>query len=273
MSRGLTQFLRRNVTGEQSLKPVVRSYYSHMAETAYSPADHNNSDTVTDWLRPEPSITVSKRQQSHAEHVNKATRDNQAHMPGSQPDFNREVAFPKSSDTISETPKNHEKQDEQDSVEPERITSKARPESLQPDEGNSDFPERWHHTDFPRIETRVPSTTLANKQKKTLAELRDLEPESQGNEPSKQAKTQPDKRRDFTRQVAASILGNDATTSRESLLIAEPVTESVTDPVEVSVTINHVSIVSAAKAPEKKVLSWKPPVSLTDYLRERREGN
>ncbi|WP_325894317.1 hypothetical protein [Grimontia sp. NTOU-MAR1] len=113
----------------------------------------------------------------------------------------------------------------------------------------------------------------------TLTDLRDLEQESSSVVPEN--RQQPAKRRDFTKQVAASILGDEKVSpNTERLASVSPVESALSpenegrpqDRLEVSVTIGHVSILPAPKAQEKKVPSWKPPVSLSDYLRDRQEG-
>ncbi|WP_062709546.1 hypothetical protein [Grimontia marina] len=112
-----------------------------------------------------------------------------------------------------------------------------------------------------------------------LAELRDLEQEPPSVVPENLQK--PTKRRDFTKQVAASILGDELGSTQADNKVSASHIESAFSPenegslqdhLEVSVTIGHVSIVPAPKAPEKKTPSWKPPVSLTDYLRGRQES-
>ncbi|MFD2180473.1 hypothetical protein [Veronia pacifica] len=78
-------------------------------------------------------------------------------------------------------------------------------------------------------------------------------------------------RRDFTQQVAAAILSGDSGPERPYAELPSK-QEAGSDNLEVSVTIGHVSVMPSQTEPSPKKASWKPPISLSDYLRERKEG-
>ncbi|EOD79639.1 hypothetical protein D515_01433 [Grimontia indica] len=281
MSRGLSQFLRRNISGEQSLKPVVHSYYSHAGETISNTGAESVSDSVTEWLTPEPTNSkVGRTQNQHSETSPAATSNNSLSQ---RIDKNIETGFHREVDSL-QLPTSPDSPASPDKVMSHSIQSSKTDVQLTSDEQHSSNVERRGITDnLPTNSTNVeaPSSDFSHSESNnmTLAELRDLEQASPSVVPETQQRSA--KRRDFTKQVAASILGDESVSTRiddkasaspvESALSAKS-EESLQDHLEVSVTIGHVSIVPAPKTGEKKAPSWKPPVSLTDYLRERHEG-
>ncbi|USH05396.1 hypothetical protein K6Q96_19525 [Grimontia kaedaensis] len=281
MSRGLSQFLRRNVSGEQSLKPVVHSYYSHAGETISNTGAEFVSDSVTEWLTPEPTNSkVERTPNQHSETSPAATSNNSLSQ---RIDKNIETGFHREVDSL-QLPTSPDIPASPDKVMSHSIKSSKTDVQLTSDEQDSSNVERRGITDNqPTNSTNVeaPSSDFSHPESNnmTLAELRDLEQASHSVVPETQQRSA--KRRDFTKQVAASILGNESDSTRtDNKLSASPVESALSAAsegspqghLEVSVTIGHVSIVPTPKAAEKKVPSWKPPVSLTDYLRERQEG-
>ncbi|CZF81725.1 hypothetical protein GCE9029_02787 [Grimontia celer] len=281
MSRGLSQFLRRNVSGEQSLKPVVHSYYSHAGETISNTGADSASDSVTEWLTPElTNSKVERTQNQHSETSPAATSNNSLSQ---RIDKNIETGFYREVDSL-QLPTSPDSPTSPDKVMSHSIQSSKTDVQLTSDEQDSSNVERRGITDNqPTNSTNVeaPSSDFSHPESNntTLAELRDLEQASHSVVPETQQRSA--KRRDFTKQVAASILGNESDSTRtDNKISASPVESALSaesegspqDHLEVSVTIGHVSIVPAPKAAEKKTPSWKPPVSLSDYLRERQEG-
>ncbi|NGN96268.1 hypothetical protein G5S52_00935 [Grimontia sp. S25] len=281
MSRGLSQFLRRNVSGEQSLKPVVRSYYSHVSDDSSPTSPQSSSDTVTEWLVPEPTKTNLEPTLSEQSEVSSSVRPENASRTGRNLEygFDREVDPSSSSVSLENLENRSTPKDDSSDIEAEF-----------PDHNAESSSKEWHRQEWQR-EAENKSTLSARSDASsndvtqhsasamTLAELRDLELESSSVAPEN--RQQPAKRRDFTKQVAASILGDEKVSPNTERLASVTPVESALSPekegspqdhLEVSVTIGHVSIVPAPKAPEKKVPSWKPPVSLSDYLRDRQEG-
>ncbi|KKD61733.1 hypothetical protein RN22_03700 [Grimontia sp. AD028] len=281
MSQGLSQFLRRNVSGEQSLKPVVRSYYSHVSDDSSPTSPQSSSDTVTDWLVPEPTKTNLKPTQSEQSEFSSAVQpEKAAHSDRNiEYGFNREVdssSFPVSPESV----RSHSTQKDYSSdIEAEFPGHNA--ESSSPEWQRQVWQRDAENKSTVSARSDAPSNDVSphSASAMTLAELRDLELESSSVAPEN--RQQPAKRRDFTKQVAASILGDEKVSPNTERLASVTPVESALSPekegspqdhLEVSVTIGHVSIVPAPKAPEKKAPSWKPPVSLTDYLRDRQEG-
>ncbi|WP_281545474.1 hypothetical protein [Grimontia sp. SpTr1] len=276
MSQGLSQFLRRNVSGEQSLKPVVRSYYSHVSDDSSPTSPQSSSDTVTDWLVPEPTKTNLKPTKSERSEFSSSVRpEKAAHSDRNlEYGFNREVdssSSPVSPESVESRPAQKDYSSNIEADFPDHNAEPASQEWQREAENRSTVSAR---SDAPSNDVSPHSASAM-----TLAELRDLEQESSTVLPEN--RQQPTKRRDFTKQVAASILGDEKESPiTERLASVIPVESALSpekegspqDHLEVSVTIGHVSIVPAPKAPEKKAPSWKPPVSLTDYLRERQEG-
>lgn len=292
MGRGINQFLRRNIAGEQSLKPVVRSYYAHPPELAAdvinksdAVTEYGSDDWMAEWLTPAPI--------SPTEH--KAG----GQTPASEQDVQPDTRIHSSSPGVKErhaslTPPEGKEaaahHNDLMGIQPPLKASGTGSVSgthTEPPPMNGEMPEPAQNTAPPPFEPHTPPdkmNTHAKFWRGKATPVRTMAGESVIT-PAPSAK-----RRDFTEQVAASILGNEnayqgeqATPSPSGAALAAG-DSSVSalsasalslgeDQLDVKVSIHHVSIVPAATAPKTKNADWKPPVSLTDYLRERREGN
>lgn len=276
MGRALSHFLRRNIAGEQSLKPVVRSYYAHVAEPALGTVHRSDAviksesgDRTEEWLRPATT--------SPAEHKESVQR------PASEQDVKPDTRV------YSSTPDKKERHDALTPAEGKETADnnlmgtqsslKASGTQTQRPLANREMPEPTQNTAPPPFEPHSPPdkmNTHAKFWRGKATPVRTMAGESVVT-PTPSAK-----RRDFTQQVAASILGNESAYQDGQTLVApSPVgadlsTDTLSmreEQLDVKVSIHHISIVPAANTLETKNAGWKPPVSLTDYLRERREGN
>ncbi|MDD1780467.1 hypothetical protein LRP49_04560 [Enterovibrio sp. ZSDZ35] len=319
MSRVLSRFIHRNITGQQSLKPIVRSYYSDVSARGISGSDAISRDSVTSSQgnveHEDRGFTPLGAQDSKGHTEATATRSYAS--PTSDTRVEEGNSLERTETTIDSEVMHEDSRGTQAFPFPQNRTLSTSDTPSVLNNANDDATRRNDfltaaqtasvdgpnapnetHDEQPRsVSSLVVNkdaqtfgnglTTSAYVDKQATQDLnspqRSIEDESMGFNSNTNASIR-SRRRDFTQQVAAAILGNDSSlasvsSSRES---ASPLNnESVTpyqtpdatpEPLEVSVTINQVSIVSSHQAPTARTPSWQPPISLGDYLRERKEG-
>ncbi|MGY0614923.1 hypothetical protein [Vibrio sp. FJH11] len=272
MSRTLSQFIHRNLTGEQSLNPVVRSYYSDITPNAHYEASVQHNDARS-WMNSEPSMddeSASTASTPARKFLSEATpaADN------AQPDLDRNIDA--STQVTSEY--HPEESSHAESLTVEQDASMRDTSELNRDSQVGHIDEAQFESKYSAVisEHNLENESVLIHQ----GELKDLEASST-TDSGYDALSKPLKRRDFTKQVAQAILGNDAAyeSSPKSPTITWNGAEFDTkghsrdgENLEVSVTIRQVTIMSSSNGAEKHQSNWKPPISLSDYLRERQEG-
>lgn len=273
----LRQFLQRNLHGRQTLKPVVRSYYAHSPTTkqGYSRA---GSDSVTnegisniagtDEVQGEISSdgfgslndTSNPRSRTHSPHT-------ASHASGD----GVEPQTPKTADNSQRI--------ERRGIEPARI-QQADQTAEQRTEASLSFPSnpKALHLSAADHSTADFGGEVTPQHANHIRDSETLTAHSRSNPSEGKVPPvgNPAKRRDFTREVAASIFSPplvsdlrnnpDSAASRKEQMAGQ--TSHVNHDVSVSVTIREVNIVPPA-APVKEKPSWQPPKSLSQYLSER----
>ncbi len=270
----LRQFLQRNLHGQQTLKPVVRSYYAHSPTTkqgvpyvssdSVTNGDISNNIGGTDGVQGEISSdgfgsltdTSNPRSRAHSPHT-------ASHASGD----GVEPQTPKTADNSQRTERRgiepaHIQQADQTAEQ--RTEASLNPKALHLSAG--DHPAADHggevaprHADHRRDSETLTAHSRSNPSEEMVPPV-----------------VSPAKRRDFTREVAASIFSPPPVSElRNNPDSAAPRTEPragqtrhTNHDVSVSVTIREVNIVPPA-APVKEKPSWQPPKSLSQYLRER----
>ncbi|MGP8305591.1 hypothetical protein [Vibrio sp. YIC-376] len=268
MSRTLSQFIHRNLTGEQSLKPVVRSYYSDITPNAHYESDVQHND-ASSWTNSEPSMddeSAFTASTPARKLMSEATCD----ADNAQSNLDRDIDA--STQVTSEYHPEESSHAESLTVERDASMRDTSEQNRSSQVGHID--ESQHSAVFTEYNLENESVLIHQ------GELKDLEAVS-ATDSGYDALSKPLKRRDFTKQVAQAILGNDAAyeSSPKSPTTTQNGTEFDTqghsgdgENLEVSVTIRQVTIMSSSNGAEKHQSNWKPPISLSDYLRERQEG-
>ncbi|MBV7298298.1 hypothetical protein [Enterovibrio paralichthyis] len=278
----LRQFLQRNLHGQQTLKPVVRSYYAHSPTTkqgfSYTGSDSvtyegvSNNIGGTDGVQGEmgsDSLTDTPNPSSPARRL-QVTSHEAAPQPA-KPADDAQLTDHSASNTAhfqqTASASRHGLSKTDPKTVPSSDSSLNSPENLEAlhlsaaDHSTADFGGEVtpRHADY----VRDPETPTAY---------------SGPNPPEEKFPPvgSPAKRRDFTREVAASIFSQqpvseprpNPTSAASMRKQSEGQTPHANHDVSVSVTIREVNIVPPA-APVKEKPSWQPPKSLSQYLSER----
>lgn len=273
MSRTLSQFIHRNLTGEQSLKPVVRSYYSDITPNAHYEAGAQHND-ASSWTNSEPSMddeSASTASTPARKLMSKATFD----ADNAQSNLDRDD-IDASTQVTSEYHPEESRRTESLTVEQDAYMKDTSEQNRSSQVGHIDEAQFESQHSAVLSEYNLENESVLIHQ----GELKDLEAGS-ATDFGYDVRSKPLKRRDFTKQVAQAILGNDAayesspkspTTTRNGAEFDTQGHSGDGENLEVSVTIRQVTIMSSSNGAEKHQSNWKPPISLSDYLRERQEG-
>ncbi|MDD1793375.1 hypothetical protein LRP50_09575 [Enterovibrio sp. ZSDZ42] len=331
MNRLLGDYIRRNIDGMQTLKPVASSYYAGATRVTQEPGyssginrvNQFDADTLTiDAWHNVPSNAPSFENSSHSsdgvtydegdrtgsESSGKESKDAFSNKMGSTErnvsDSGADLLSSDHAQSVSpidgrmgESSANTHSQQLNEQKRSAEIVNEANRERDNPRSAS------WQNAD-PNIE-RVHNEHVAASQHQAHSDSQLHEvTEDAANKAAKIGPKVGSRRQDFTQQVAASILGQSQnqsqthtqtsthTSSFASSLLRSKDNEPSSAPssfrrqkarsegsVSVNVTIDSVTIVSK-QAPiqnppqaERMVKStWKPDLSLADYLRQRQEG-
>ncbi|KXF83021.1 hypothetical protein [Enterovibrio coralii] len=322
MSRLLSQFIRRNATGQQSLKPIVGSYYSGVSSSSLAYESHQPPKTKSDSVTNDagdslsfspndepkntfPNQTMSKTAFESELPLPTTTRLDQSSI-NIDIDSERETSKPSSisddflGDKLFNKPHQtsiqyRERQRDEQGTHGDQAQQKGLLQSHEEKDG-----EREEH--YRGIEALHDKNTLSHSNIEEQRQLKHRQRQKHTAEDTsfvqhddslrrhmsvedeqETVSTSHARRRDFTKAVAAAILGeNSQNAENRSLNInanleghtprGESPSNLAPELLEVSVTIANVSIVSTERSQESSTPSWKPPISLNDYLRARKEG-
>ncbi|WP_028022105.1 hypothetical protein [Enterovibrio calviensis] len=335
MNRLLGDYIRRNIDGVQTLKPVATSYYAGVTqvtqEPAYSRVNQSNTNPPiadADAAQGHPSSHAQPTESDYKQYLSDSVTNAAVNHTSSESSLNRhsdefsnrrrDIArhdLYSESDSASEVLRSDS--DKSDSVGGERAISQDRLH-LSTEGTNEAYSDRaYRQRGFSQsadsdseIVHRGHDETL-EQQEHFDSRLREAT-ELADNTTSASAGRS---RQDFTQQVAASILGQSQPKSKSkskpqpkfkpqtppqalspNSLNADPELRRggieplgtnnphrrrnarSEQPVLVNVTIDSVTIVSkhvpaqAAHAERSVKRTWKPDLSLADYLRQRQEG-